>query len=115
MGLEESGSLTSDYKATIIKTLWYWNKNRNIDQWNSIESPEINPCTYGHLIYDKGGKNVQWKKTVSAINGALGVLDSYLQKHQTGLLFHTMHKINSKSIKHLNVNPEITKLLKLKS
>ena len=66
---------------------------------------------HGQLIYDKGGKNVQWKKTVSAINGALGVLDSYLQKHQTGLLFHTMHKINSKSIKHLNVNPEITKLL----
>lgn len=71
----------------------------------------MNLHTYGQLIYDKGGKNVQWKKTVSAINGALGVLDSYLQKHQTGLLFHTMHKINSKSIKHLNVNPEITKLL----
>jgi hypothetical protein len=96
------------------RTAWYWDSDRQVDQWNRIEDPEMNPHTYGHLIFDKGAKTIQWKK------------DSIFNKwcwHNWGLSCRRMRifpflfpctKVKSKWIKELHIKLETLKFIEEK-
>jgi hypothetical protein len=92
------------YKATVIKPACNWYGNRQVDQWNRIEYPEMNPHTYGYLIFDKGAKTIQWEK------------DSIFNKlccHNWKLSCRRK-KLRSKWFKELHIKPEILKFIKQK-
>jgi hypothetical protein len=102
------------YRAIVIKTAWYWYSDRLVDQWNRIENPEMNPHAYGHLIFDKGAKTIQWKK------------DSIFNKccwHNWWLSYRRIQidpflspctKLKSKWIKEHHIKPETLKLIEEK-
>ena len=88
-----------------------WHKDRNIDQWNKIESPKINPCTYRHLIFDKEARIYNGEMTSSLTNWCWENWSTTCKRMKLEHFLTPYTKINSKWIKDLNVKPKAIKLL----
>ena len=106
------GQYTSQFQyllqVMVLETVWYWHKDRYIYQRIKIGSPEINPYIYyGQLIFNKRVETIKWGKNILQ-QVVLGQLDSHMQKNESS---HTITKINSNSIKDLNVRVKLIQLL----
>jgi len=114
-----SGGLTIpdlklNYRAIVIKkTVWYCYRDRQVHQWNRIEDPKINPYTYGHLIFDKGAKTIQWKVD-SIFNEWCWFNWRSACRRQTDPLLSPCTKLKFKWIRDLHIKPDILKLVEEK-
>ena len=102
------------YRAIVIKTAWYWYSDRHVDQWNRTEDPEINPYTYGHLIFDTGAKTIQWQK--DSIFNIWCWHNCWLscRRMQIDPFLSTCTKVKTKWIKELHIKSVTLKLIEEK-
>jgi hypothetical protein len=110
--LEISKYLNLNYRATAIKTAWYWHKNRHEDQWKRTDESNINPHSHSHLIFDKGSKNIQQRKDSPFNKFCWGNWIFVCRRLKLDPCLSPCINIYSKWIKNINVRPEILKLLR---
>jgi hypothetical protein len=102
------------YIAIVIKTVWYWYRDRQDDQYNRIEDPEIKPHTYNHLIFNKDAKDIQ-RKTERIFNKwCLSSLLSVCRRMKIDPYVLLCTKFKSKWIKDLNIKPDTLNLIEEK-
>jgi hypothetical protein len=102
------------YRAIVIKIAWYWYSDRQVDQWNRIEDPEMNPHTHVHLIFDKGAKTIQWENDSFFNKWCWQDWRLSCRRMQIDPLLSPCTKLKSKRIKVLHIKPETLKFIEEK-
>jgi hypothetical protein len=114
LGVIPTQDLKLYYKAIVIKTTWYQYRDRQVNQWNRIKDPEIYSNTYGHLIFDKEGKTIQWKKDSIFNKCCLSNWQSACTRTQIDPFLSPYTKLKSKWFKELHIKPDTLNLTEKK-
>ena len=94
--------------------MWYWDRDRHVDQWNRIEDPEMNPHTEGHMIFDEGAKTIQWKKDSIFNKWCWHNWRLSCRRMQIDPFLSPCTKLKSKWNKEFHIKPETLELIEEK-